>query len=385
MGRETGEISDWVIVGGGPHAVCTGRALVAAGATVRIVEPSGRLLQRWTARTRTLAMVWMRSPLSHHLDAQPVSLHHFLHRQENADVADLAGPFRRPMHDAFLRHSEDVVTRHRLDEAVIEGRADSIRADGDHLVAAGDGFEARARRVLVATGSNVPRIPEWARKLQREGAPIRHVFEGESEMNVDLVGGGISAVQRALMVHRATGRTVRLWMRRPIRIDEFDFDRNWAKHRFFSSWSDLDEAERFEFLDRNPTEGSVPSGLAARLDRAVRRGWIRIEYGEPAVTWNAADRQLMLHSDEGAVESAGLTLVTGFEPETIPEWLRSSAETLGLPIVRGLPRLDSKMCWGREVYVCGPLARLRLGPMASNLIGARWATSLLPGVRMQPA
>ena len=67
-----------------------------------------------------------------------------------------------------------------------------------------------------------------------------------------------------------------------------------------------------------------------------------------------------------------------------PSWLGATAQRLGLPVVQGLPRLDADMQWGQGIHVCGPLARLRLGPMAPNLVGARWAVSRLPGVRMQP-
>ena len=382
LGRPS-PIEDWVVIGGGPHGVCAGRALAAQGASVRIVEPSGALLQRWTARARSLEMTWMRSPLSHHLGAQPVSLHHFLHRRENADVGDVAGPFRRPLLEAFLRHSLDIAQEHGLHESLVAGRVESIRAEGDHLSVHGPGVDLRTRRVLVATGSNVPRIPRWAQRLQREGAPIRHVFDGEAELHHELVGGGISSVQRALSVHRATGRTVRIWMRRPIRIHEFDFDRDWTKVRFLSKWSTRDERERLDFLERNRCEGSVPEGLASRLARAVRRGSIEVECGVPTIEWDAARDRLVLECGERTVEAEGVTLVTGFVPEAVPAWLRRSAERLGLPFVEGLPRLDDEMHWGRGIHVSGPLARLRLGPMASHLVGARWATSMLPGVRMQ--
>ncbi|MEO0650544.1 MAG: hypothetical protein AAFZ65_07700 [Planctomycetota bacterium] len=67
---------------------------------------------------------------------------------------------------------------------------------------------------------------------------------------------------------------------------------------------------------------------------------------------------------------------------TLPDWLQVAAEGHGLPTVAGLPRLDGEMHWGAGIHFSGPLARL--GPLASNIVGARWAASLLPGVRMQP-
>ncbi|MDB2577344.1 FAD/NAD(P)-binding protein, partial [Planctomycetota bacterium] len=196
-----------MIVGGGPHGVCAGQALHSQGASIRIVEPSGRLLHRWGARAGAVGMTWMRSPVGHHLDAQPGSLHQFLHQSENAEVAELAGAFRRPRYDAFLRHSQALVARHRLDETVIGGRVDSIRTEREHLLVQGEGVEVAARRVLIATGTNVPRMPQWARRLQREGAPIHHAFGPCTRLDHDILGGGISAVQRALMVHRSTGQT----------------------------------------------------------------------------------------------------------------------------------------------------------------------------------
>lgn len=377
-------VLDWVVVGGGPHGVCAARALAAQGASLRIVDPSGELLQRWTRRAEAVAMTWMRSPAGHHLDDAPVSLHHFLHRPENADVDDLAGIWRRPTHAAFLRHSREVIERDRLNDLVVRARVEGIRRDGSHLVVLGGDVELRAKRVLVATGSNVPRMPEWARPLEREGAPVRHVFGDDVALDRDLLGGGISAVQRALMIQRDTDRTVRIWMRRAPTVADFDVDRDWTKHRFAMEWSELDDAQRLDFLDRHPTRGSVPQGLATRLDRAERRGSIEVTRGEPTVEWNASREELEIRTAHGSVASLGLTLATGLEPERVDGWLAATADRLELPRVGGLPRLGDDMEWGHGVHVSGPLARLRLGPMAGNLAGARWATSKLPGVRMQP-
>lgn len=379
------ELFDWVIVGGGPHGVCAGRALAESGATVRIVEPSGQLLGRWQARARSVDMKWMRSPAMHHLAAQPVSLHHFLHRKEHADVKELAGMWKRPLHEAFLRHSWEVIDEAGLKNAVVRGRVASVREDAGGLIVLGDDVELRGRQVLLATGSNQPRVPEWSHALRVEGAPIHHAFEEQVPVHHDLLGGGISAVQRALMISRGTGRTVRIWMRRPVTVADFDFDRLWTKHRFLAEWGERDEPNRLDFLARNRSRGSVPEGLARRLARAVKRGSIEVILGEPSFEWNGAAERLVIKSGGRTVESTGLTLMTGLMPETLGGWMADLAEGLQLPQVAGLPRLDSRMEWGRGIHLSGGLARLSLGPMAANLIGARWATSRLPRVRMQAA
>ena len=375
---------DWVIVGGGPHGLCAGRALSAQGASVRIVEPSGALLQRWSDRAGAVGMTWMRSSVEHHLDVSPSSLDHFLHRPENLDVASLAEPHRRPSQAAFLRHARDVAARHGLDRDLVCGRVESIRRMAGGLVVVGEGVELAAHRVLLATGSNAPRSPGWARRLQREGAPIDHVFVPGGALHLDVLGGGISAVQRALMVQRVTGEPVRLWTRRPIQVEHFDLDRSWMKHRFVSRWDSTSLADRQVFLQRHGRRGSVPPGLNARLERAVRRGSISIHRGPERVTWEAAEGRLRMHRRDRVLDSNGLTLATGLEPERLSWWLRSIAMGLGLPTEDGVPVLGEDMHWGHGIHVCGPLARLRLGPMASNLIGARWAASKLPSVRMQP-
>ena len=161
---------DWIVVGGGPHGVCAARALQAAGAELRIVDASGELLHRWSTRAQAVAMTWMRSPVVHHLDQHPTELHHFLHHRDNSDVASLARPYLRPMHAAFLRHTRHVIARDRLQEVVLPGRVESIRDEGGGLVVEGADVLLRARRVLLATGSNQLRIPAWARRLREEGA-----------------------------------------------------------------------------------------------------------------------------------------------------------------------------------------------------------------------
>ncbi len=375
---------DWVVVGGGPHGVCAARALQATGAQLRIIDPSGALLDRWSTRARAVAMAWMRSPVSHHLDQHPTELHHFLHRRDNCDVASLARPFLRPMHAAFLRHAKHMIARERLHDAVLPGRVESLRDDGGCLVVEGASLVLRARRVLLATGSNRVRIPHWARPLREEGAAANHVFETGEQLEADIVGGGISAVQRALEVWRRTRQTVRLWSRRPIQIAEFDNDQSLTRARFVGRWSRLEETQRLTFLRKHAVRGTVPPGLWGRLSKAIRRGQVRLHQGPFRVERPGASRRLILTGAAGAVESRGLTLATGFEPEGIDGWLRTSVDRLGLPVRASLPCLEADMHWGRGVYVSGPLARLRLGPMASNLVGARWAASLLPGIKMQP-
>ncbi len=328
-------------------------------------------------------MTWMRSPVSHHLDARPVSLDHFLHRPEQADVSSLAGACMRPTHAAFLRHSLDVVARYGLDQRVVPGCVSSIcRRDGGLLVR-GEGVELACRRVLLATGSNTRRVPAWAHELQTAGAPVDHVFDAAPARHLDILGGGISAVQRALRVHRETKDVVRVWMRQPFVVADFDYDRAWTKHRFMGRWAGLADAERSSFFARHPSRGSVPTGLATRLKKAVKRGSIEVHRCTPTVTWDAARSVLALRGNDTTVESSGLTLATGLQSEAIAGWIGDTADALQLPSVDGVPRLDEAMHWGQGIYVSGPLARMRLGPMASNVIGARWATAKLPGVRMQ--
>lgn len=378
-------VLDWVIVGGGPHGLCAARALRATGAELRIIEPSGELLHRWSARAQAVAMTFMRSSVGDHVDQHPTDLHHFLHHRGNADVADLAGPLSRPRHAAFLRHARHVIARDRLQDLVLTGRVESLHDDGGCLLVQGAGLQLRTRRVLLATGSNRPRLPDWARRLREEGAPITHVFDEEEALAVDIVGGGISAVQRALEVRRRTKHVVRLWIRRPISVSDFDYDQALTRARFVDWWSRLDDARKPAFLGRNGARGSVPPGLEARLSKAVRRGHVELHQGVPRVEWQPSKDRLVLSGGKGdAVESRGLTLATGLEPEGIGGWLRASVERLALPLRAELPHLQPDMHWGRGVYASGPLARLRLGPMAANLIGARWAVSLLPGVRMMP-
>ncbi len=328
-------------------------------------------------------MAWMRSPITHHLDQHPTELHHFLHHKDNSDVAALARPLLRPMHAAFLRHAQHMIARDRLHDAVIPGRVDGLHHDGHGLVVEGADLHLRTRRVLLATGSNQMRIPDWARRLREEGA-AHHVFEPAQGLPVDIVGGGISAVQRALEVWRRAKTTVRLWVRRPIQLAEFDYDQSLTRARFIGRWSQLEEARRLDVLGRDAARGTVPPGLWARLSRAIRRGRVQLHQGTLQVKRSNASRRLILTGANGSVESSGLTLATGFEPERIDGWLRPSVARLGLPVLENLPRLQTDMHWGRGVYVSGPLARLRLGPMASNLVGARWAASLLPGIKMQP-
>ncbi len=385
MGIRRGHIDDWVIVGGGIHGTCAARALVAAGAEVAIIDPAPRLLDRWRSRAAAVSMRWLRSPASHHLDRAPVSLHHFVHGENDPGALRLAGPFRRPNLEAFMRHSSRVIADWGLERRLVKSVVTSIRQEGGlHRVECASAEPRLARRVLLAVGSNRLRRPGWAATLADRGAPIRHVFEAGGDPVEDVIGGGISAVQVALHASTKDGARVRLWHRAPLRVSEFDFAWSWAKHRFMGTWQDLGPRGRQDFLQRTPRRGSVPPGLERRLSSAVSSGRIQLMGPVGRVGWDGGSAQLSLEGAGSRYPSAGVVLATGVEQQSAPAVAEHVGLATELPTSAGFPLLGDDMDWGMGIHVTGPLARLRLGPVAPTIVGARWATSKLPGVRLQP-
>lgn len=373
----------WLVIGGGIHGTCVARALHAAGHEARILEPSGELLSRWEQRTRAVAMTRLRSPVSHHLEEHPTDLHHFAEVEVRGTLKDepFHGPFKRPSLELFRRHCEAVIVRHGLRAWVWPGHATGFEPIAGGWRVHTDRGSVLARRVVLATGQSEARWPGWAVALREAGRPVAHVLaEGfvppsrAVEERWAVIGGGISAVQVALRLLVLGAAAVTVVADRAPQCSELDSDLRWAREGSLRLWARLDPGSRVRLLQLARHRGSVPPGLWERAQRERRRGRLQLLLGEPT---GAASPAAGVRVEVGGttVEVDRVLLATGLcEPLASPPWLGELATALGLPLGPGpAPVVEPSLAWAPGLFVTGRLAEQVLGPVAPNLLGARWA------------
>jgi hypothetical protein len=146
--------------------------------------------------------------------------------------------------------------------------------------------------------------------------------------------------------------------------------------------------ERRRMIAQARNRGSVPREIATELFDAIQEGRLSLICGEIALAHAIAGNRVQLTiSGDGEMPVALLNsdlviLATGFDRSPPGgEWLDRAIGQFGLSCNEcGYPIVEAKLRWRPGLYVTGPLAELELGPVASNIIGARHAASRLGAV-----
>ena len=380
---------DWLIVGGGVHgtAICT--YLLKRGGVARdrigVIDPHDEPLARWHAFTRNTGMPFLRSPVAHHLDVQPAALHHFA--ETEAPEARFTRPYHRPSVELFRRHCEAVIERNELRALRSRATALQVRAREGGLAVETDAGVLTARRVLLAPGAgDQPYWPGWARALRGEfGGVIHHVFDPGWELGTFapagrtvVVGGGITAAQVAVSLARRHSGPIALLMRHAPRVHQFDSDVCWLGEQCMRHFRRTDDMRhRRDILRRVRHRGSMPPDVYRQLRKALtRRSVCIIEAEVERATADPLGRGILLHcAGQPPIAADHVLLATGFDPGRPGGALVDRAVVeLGLPVAPcGYPVVDGRLEWGRGIHVTGPLAELEIGPVARNIIGARYA------------
>ncbi|MFW5848439.1 MAG: FAD/NAD(P)-binding protein [Spirochaetota bacterium] len=383
---------NWLIIGGGVHGCTIAHSLLtyarAPRAGLRVVDPHAEPLDEWHRTTHSCGMRFLRSPAAHAIVPDFTALLGWAKQNGFERDSHTIPPYARPSLELFNAHAHSMIERSGLRElwhqatAVRVGRREG---DGSRRVTLEDGSSLRARNIVLALGrAGGLNLPEWA-----PGASGRvvHVFaptfdraEAERARHPVVIGGGVTGVHLAL--HLADrGRRVRLIVRAPIRVKQFDSDPCFigpACMKGYLAIDDPNERRRVLATVRNP--GSVPSELAEQLDAAVAGGSIELVIDEIESTRPIEDKRVVLHGNRDAYESDFVAPATGYARNppggAIRESLADGSAT-GSPLPEdaegyALPR--SSLEWADGLYVTGSFAEQELGPAAPNIIGAHLAS-----------
>jgi cation diffusion facilitator CzcD-associated flavoprotein CzcO len=344
----------------------------------------------WRRNTRRVGMVRLRSGVMHDIDPRPLGLHHFIEARLGGSGHAVASRERHPTLEAFDAHADTVLERMGIASLCEQGTVTGLVREAGRWRVTGLERSLVARRVILAIGRGRPRWPSWARSLAEAGATIGHVFEpapasreiGPTERLV-IVGGGLSATQ--LAVASAAGRPgrVTLLRRRAPVISPFDADPVWTGGRRLPGLCGLPMAERRRIVDGARRLGSITPAAARALHRVEELDALDVRQAEVVEACRGPGGAIELRCCDGHVITAGaVVLATGFEPVHRLPWIDALADALGLARAPcGGAVLGAELQWAPNLAVTGELAELSLGPLASNIAGARLAAVRLSRCR----
>lgn len=358
--------SPLVIVGAGPQALALVLALGVDGRAgsdgPTVVDPTGCWLVGWRSRFGAHRIDRLRSAAVHHPHPDPHQLR--AHAIEGDRLDELHDPYDLPSTALFDDYCDHLIFDADLGSLVRPARARAIVPEArGATVELEDGSSIETDRVVLATNP-VERVlpPEASASTDpriRHGDDVDLRSIGDlRDRRVDVVGGGLTAVQLAVGAADA-GAAVRLISRRPLVERQFDVTPGWLGPKDLDRYARCSHRRRRTLIDRARGGGSVPAGDLERLVRSAVERIVDAEAAALALSGGADDIWF----------ATGHRLDASTDP--LLDHLRVAAPT---PIHDGLPCLDDDLRWpGTDVHLMGGYAALALGPAARNLWGARRA------------
>ncbi|MDP4977939.1 MAG: lysine N(6)-hydroxylase/L-ornithine N(5)-oxygenase family protein [Desulfobacterales bacterium] len=376
----------WLIIGGGIHGTYLSHLLVnQVGLNrdeVRVLDPHQAPLATWNRNATNCGMRYLRSPATHNIDIPVLSLYRFARSPDVKEIADFIPPYNRPSLILFQKHCAHVIRHYRLEKLRIIGRALALHTHNPHSLTAETSVGSiAARNVILAMGlGEQPYWPSWARRLQQAGSRIDHVFDygfrtadiPESTEGVIVVGGGLSAVQTALMLSKRLSGRVRLLSQHDLYESQYDFDPCWIGPKCLREFYRQDYGSRRATVDRARVGGSLPGEIFEEFRTALDTTDLHFQKSRIRSAVPDGNR-IRLDTDTGTVWADTVVLATGFLTNRPGgDFIDQVIEEFGLPCGPcGFPIIGEDLRWAANIFVTGPLAELQLGPCARNIIGAR--------------
>ncbi|MDF5711749.1 MAG: FAD/NAD(P)-binding protein [Nostoc sp. S4] len=395
------ETIDLAIIGAGPHALTLTTHLLQKRQSIRgkfsVFDPSGKWMSRFLQQFAALEIPHLRSPAVHHPDPNPFALRKFAESRPN----ELFPPYDLPGTQLFADFCEDVIQVRQLQEQVIPLAVKSIEPLPHHLrsrfrLCLQDEQIVIARRVVLATGSAQIQIPDWVNQIQTSYPQDRLCHSQTIDLRklhligkrVLVVGGGLTSGHLAVGAI-ARGAKVHLLIRRQLAEKLFDAEPGWLGPKYLKDFfAQSDCEQRVIMIQQARNGGSMTPAIATQLRQQVRSGNIRIDENCQVVKAEWLGENWRVECNDGSqYECDYIWLSTGtkFDVTTEP-LLRDILAAYPIPIVKGLPVLDTCLRWpGCELFIMGGLAALQVGPTARNLSGARMACEKIVPAIVKPS
>ncbi|MEM6838932.1 MAG: FAD/NAD(P)-binding protein [Cyanobacteria bacterium P01_C01_bin.120] len=386
---------DIAVIGAGPQALTLVTHILQKKAKLRdriqVFDPSGTWMTQWQQQFAAQEIQELRSPAVHHPDPNAHALRTFAEGRHD----ELHPPYDRPGTRLFQAFCDTVVQRWQLQHQVVPAAVTQLeplqKRPSRFRLTLSTGGTVLARRVVLATGGGQPCLPHWAEHIDATHLPERLCHANQIRLpalnslkgeTVLIVGSGLTSGHLAVGAVKR-GATVVMMARRTFQEKLFDAEPGWLGPKYLKGFqAEPDMQTRWQIVQQARNGGSLTPAMMTRLRQLQRQGHI-IFYEHCQVAdaqwkgdaWqvccdNHAVHDCIAHQPIHRVWLAtGTTLDIQSHPLLVNVW-----EKYPIATINGLPVLDKHLRWpGCELFLMGPWAALRVGPVARNLFGGKLA------------
>ena len=205
----------------------------------------------------------------------------------------------------------------------------------------------------------------------------------DNEKSIVIVGGGLTAGTLAKSLSER-GHSVALVARKQLKTEQFDFPPVWLGPKALDAFAgELDFQQRYEIIQQNRGEGSItPDIMKALVDTTNIKIYpeTRIQNivsVEEGTCRGGGTPSLRVSTNRGDIlKVSRVILATGYQFNLCRYgFLRELIAQHQIPLVRGLPRLDTdlQLYPVENLFGSGTIAQLQIGPASGNIAGASLA------------
>ena len=387
--------TDIAVIGAGPQALTLVTHVLQKKAKLRdriqVFDPSGTWMTQWQQQFAAQEIQELRSPAVHHPDPNAHALRTFAEGR----YAELHPPYDRPGTRLFQEFCDTVVQRWQLQNHVVPAAVTRLepwqKKPARFRLTLSTGDTVLARRVVLAAGGGQPDLPDWVKQISALHPPERLGHANQIRLpalsslageTVLIVGSGLTSGHLAVGAVKR-GANVVMMARRTFQEKIFDAEPGWLGPKYLKRFhAEPDMQNRWQMIQQARNGGSLTPAMMTRLRQLQRQGHITFyEHCQVAAaqwqgdTWkvccdNHSVHDCIAHQPIHRIWLAtGTTLDIRSHPLLADVWEQHPIAT-----VNGLPILDEHLRWpGCELFLMGPWAALRVGPVARNLFGGKLA------------
>lgn len=387
--------ADIAIIGAGPQALTLVTHMLQKKAALRnriqVFDPSGTWMTQWHQQFAAQEIAELRSPAVHHPDPNAHALRTFAEGR----YQELHPPYDRPGTQLFHDFCQTVVHRWQLQNVVVPAQVTRLeplqKIPSRFRLTLSSGDTVVARRVVLATGGGQPICPDWVHQVAAYPAerlchasqvrlPSLPSLTGETVL---IVGSGLTSGHLAVGAVKR-GANVLMMARRTFQEKLFDANPGWLGPKYLKGFNaEPDMQTRWQMVQDARNGGSLTPAMMTRLRKLKRQGQVTFyEHCQVAEAhwqenaWKICCDNHSVHTciAHQPIHRTWLATGTSLDIQAHP-LLQDVLAKYPIKTVNGLPVLDKHLRWpGCELFLMGPWAALRVGPVARNLFGGKLAS-----------